>query len=684
MVPDVPAREDPVMSRPDHHVAPAGVSQSDGHPSATDREFAVGRRTFMAGVGAASTGMFTTPAAGSAGNTRTRRETEPPFEAFFDDILPEQLSKHNLAGATVSVVADGAVQLTKGYGYADVDAREPVRAAETMFPVASTSKAVTGTAVMRAVEAGHVALDSDVNEYLDDVTVPATDADPVTLEHLGTHTAGFESTYVGQYARDRENPRPLGDVLADRVPPRVHPPGEVAHYSNYGIALAGHAASTAAGTTFTEYVREAVFDPLGMDRSTFRATPPEGFDDALTTAYDYDEEAEAFEEIDVPYELRRPAGAMATTAVDMANFMLMHLRGGVFDGQRFLSSETVSRMHERRFANHSAVDGLGYMFLERSRGDTRIVRHGGRLRGATSVMALFPDHDIGLFVAYNSTGSPDASEELFDAFVEEYAPPGDPPTVEPDGRPTKADALTGWYRLTRVPASPVKPLFGVAGTLEVRVEDDGTLVTAPSAPGVEPIRWIEIEPLVFQAVGDSPQVSPHDRLAFREADGEITYAFFGSPTGSYRRLAGYEHPPAHLGLFALFLFAFLSAVVGWTGQTLWWRFTANPPPESRQRTARWVAGLTAGLLLSPLVGLLAWLAGGSAGVGYGMPDWLPVVLALPVVGLLGTAVTVGFAGLAWRDGYWGLGSRLHYTLLAGCCVGGVGLLAYWNLLWAPF
>ena len=287
------------------------------------------RRRFLAGTTATGAGLMgvaddRSPADGSSLLSEPR-----PFETFFDDHLPAQLDEHDLAGATVAVVADGEVALTKGYGSADLAVEEPVRADETLFPVASTSKAVTGTGVMRAVEAGHVNLDTDVNEYLDEITIPDTYPEPVTLEHLGTHSAGFESEYIGQYAPSRNDAGPLGEVLAEGAPSRVHPPGEVAHYSTYGIALAGHVASRAAGTgNFSEYVREALFDPLGMERSTFQAKLSKDLADALTTAYDYDEDAGEFREIDAPFSLRRPGGALVTTATDMAQFMRMHLNGG--------------------------------------------------------------------------------------------------------------------------------------------------------------------------------------------------------------------------------------------------------------------------------------------------------------------------------------------------------------------
>lgn len=81
-------------------------------------------------------------------------------------------------------------------------------------------------------------------------------------------------------------------------------------------------------------------------------------------------------------------------------------------------------MQRRQFSNHEAVNGLGFGFYERDRGDLRIVGHDGFTLQFHSLLALFLEHDIGLFVSYNSTpGGAVAREELFDAFIDEFFEP---------------------------------------------------------------------------------------------------------------------------------------------------------------------------------------------------------------------------------------------------------------------
>jgi len=91
---------------------------------------------------------------------------------------------------------------------------------------------------MQLVEQGRLDLDADVNRYLD-FRIPATYRRPVTLADLMAHTAGFEERTIGTGARSKADVPPLGRYLADHVPARIRPPGQVSAYSNYGAALAG-------------------------------------------------------------------------------------------------------------------------------------------------------------------------------------------------------------------------------------------------------------------------------------------------------------------------------------------------------------------------------------------------------------------------------------------------------------
>src|SRR4051812_5067809 len=114
--------------------------------------------------------------------------TAPDVEAFLEGLVPAEMERNDIAGATVAIVKDGQLLFAKGYGYADVAKRTPVSAEGTLFRPGSISKLFTWTAVMQLVEQGKLDLDRDVNQYLD-FKIPATYAEPVTLRHIMTHTS---------------------------------------------------------------------------------------------------------------------------------------------------------------------------------------------------------------------------------------------------------------------------------------------------------------------------------------------------------------------------------------------------------------------------------------------------------------------------------------------------------------
>ena len=213
------------------------MSQSQIATDATagdDQPTTHSRRTVLRGLAATGSAAFALQG-GSGSATAAESTQQGPsngplsdpesFETFLDGVMNAQLEAHNIPGATVAVV-DGDSTFTKGYGVRDVRTDAPVEAADTLFRIGSTSKLFAWTAVMQRVEAGRLDLETDVNDYLDDVTIPGTYDQPITLDHLATHTAGFEERARGTFVLNEADLRPLSTMLQNERPARVRPPGE--------------------------------------------------------------------------------------------------------------------------------------------------------------------------------------------------------------------------------------------------------------------------------------------------------------------------------------------------------------------------------------------------------------------------------------------------------------------------
>ena len=274
------------------------------------------------------------------------------------------------------MVKDGQVLFQKGYGYADVEAKQTVLPDQALFRPGSISKLFTATAVMQLVEQGKLDLDRDVNGYLD-FAIPKTYSDPVTLRQLLTHTAGFEETLKNLFVAHESDIKPLRTYLVNQMPARIFPPGKVPSYSNYGFTLAGYIVERASGEKFERYVDNHILKPLKMNNSTFDQPLPPQLGPQMSKGYlNGAQKPRDFELVQAA-----PAGALSTTAADMTRFMLAFLQDGNVDGVSILKPETVHQMQTRQFELNPMICGLGLTFMEYWLSPVRVIGHGGRAVG---------------------------------------------------------------------------------------------------------------------------------------------------------------------------------------------------------------------------------------------------------------------------------------------------------------
>jgi CubicO group peptidase (beta-lactamase class C family) len=607
--------------------------------------------------------------------------TDPQeLEAFLDAFFAEQMEALHVPGAVFILVKDGETFFTKGYGFADLESQRPVIPDETLFRVGSVSKLFTATAIMQLVEQGRLDLDEDVNNYLDDFQLPDAYPQPVTIANLLTHTGGFDERLTGTGVRSPSELVPLGQYLAAKMPPRVLPPGDQISYSNHGYALAGYLVEEISEMPFDQYIEENILRPLDMNHSSFRQPLPPELASDLAVGYVYTTD---YQVMVVEYLNIAPAGTLCATATDMAHFMIAHLQNGRYEGAHILEEDTAQEMHQRQFTHHPQLAGWAYGFYEHIENGQRAIAHGGDITGFSSLLFLLPEQNLGFFVSLNASvstlsGSPDPREELVSRVLDRYYPMPE----EPVSRQPSADVqrFTGNYRMNRYARTTLEKALPPMSILQWRVtaNDDGTLtLECPPMVAREPTRWAEVESLLFQNVdGDG-------YMAFREDEkGRITHmfmTFFGTPM-ALEKVSWYETDTFQIGLIGFFVLAFLS-VLAWPVGSLIRRLRKRPAEPSRlPLQARYVAGLVSALNLIFVVGLVVRLAQVLSGVFYGTPAYFVALLVIPLLTAILTAGLVVFTVLAWRDDYWSVLGRLHYSLVALAALGFTWFANYWNLL----
>ena len=592
------------------------------------------------------------------------------LETFLDEVVSTALREHDIPGATISVVKDGALVLAKGYGTADLEQRRPVVASETLFRIGSVTKLFTWTAVMQLVEQGRIDLDADVNTYLDAFVIPDTYTEPITMADLLTHTAGFEDRGLGLSVLEDSEHRPLATFLAADMPARIYAPGTVTAYSNYGTTLAGHIVEQVTGTSLEAYVQDEILDPLEMRHTTMRQVLPSSLAADLATSYvNHTGEQEPLrqEYFDVV-----PASGMSATATDMANFMIAHLQDGRFGDAQILQPDTAREMHAQQFTNDPRLSGMTYGFAELQRTDQRLITHRGttNFEQFQSYLVLLPVEDVGLFVSFNGEGGGPARAELVQSFLDHYYP--EPATQRPQpGQSADASRLAGSYASTRTNHTTIEKFVGLIPTgIDVVANADGTLSITGGPIGPSPRVFVELEPGFYREIDGS------EAVAFEEhRDGGVSLFVDSMPIAGFTKQGWWETAPVNLGLLGVTMIVFLFTAVAQPIAWLARRRNSRPSPRI-PRIARGLAWTTSLLFVLFPILLIAGLSDIERGVNDLAQSALGIGLAtsLLAVGLVMTTV------LAWRRTGWGWLTRTHQVVVSIAGVSFIWFLDSWNLL----
>lgn len=604
------------------------------------------------------------------------------LEAFMDGAVNALLSAHHIPGTTVAVVEDGRVILAKGYGYSDIDKRKNVSANQTLFRIGSVSKLFIWTAAMQLAEEGRLDLDADINIYLKDFQVPATYAEPITFKDLMAHTPGFEDLAIGGrlFVKNASDVMPLGLYLKEKMPARVRPPGELTAYSNYGSALAAYIVEQISGMPFDRYVEENILQPLNMNNTTFDQPLPPELALGMSNGYAYSNnafKAEPFEYLQV-----WPAGSMSSTSEDMAKFMIAHLQNGRYGNSRILQEATAEQMHSLLFTNDPKVNGMAYGFWEMNQENPRSIGHGGDTILFHTLLVLIPESNLGLFISANEQSSEPAVYELLQTFMDHYYPMSPLPVPEPvTGFEENASRFSGSYRPTRSAYTNFEKVGALFQEVQVSPGPNSTLTASNPAQGSE--QWVEVEPLVFRPEDGLP--SRDSRVFGRDNQGQIRYLFLKlNPTTAYEKVAWHDEANFNFALLGVCILLFFSTLV-WPIGLILNRYASKPAIHEGgrlARAARWLAGGSSLLNLLFMIGFLSMFLASptEAEFIYAIPPWQNALFA---AALIAAALALGsalFAVLAWKNGYWSIAGRMHYTLVVLALLAFVWWLNNWNLL----
>ncbi|MHC4949026.1 MAG: serine hydrolase [Planctomycetota bacterium] len=362
------------------------------------------------------------------------RSDEPTLQDRLDRLverLEAAREEMHVPGMAIAVVKDDEVVLCRGFGVADLESGAPATD-ETLFAVGSTTKAFTATLVGMLVDEGFMGWDDPVRRHLPAYRIRDAEADErVVVRDLLCHRIGFASMTLLWYGQDITRREVLETALRAEL---LHPFRERFNYSNVSYLAAGLAAAEAAGTDWDTLLAERIFAPLGMTASnTTRAAALA--DSRMATGYLWrDREADHVHQPMRDVAAVAPAGAINSSARDMAQWVRFQLGRGTYEGTSLLSEARHAVTWERHIGIGGGVDyGLGW-FLRDWRGH-RVIEHAGGIDGFTAEVAMIPEESLGFVLLMNRFASPLQEASRGIVFGTMLGPLTDDAPVEEDFEP---------------------------------------------------------------------------------------------------------------------------------------------------------------------------------------------------------------------------------------------------------
>ncbi len=356
-----------------------------------------------------------------------------------------QMAHYKVPGVSIAVINEGKLEWARGFGTRDAALAAPVDV-NTLFQAASLSKPITALVVMRLTEQGRLALDQDVNGYLQSWKVPAAgDWQPrLTLRQLLTHSAGLTVHGFLGYRRGQALPTAVqvlnGESPANSPAVRVDLlPGTWVRYSGGGTVVAQQVLVDVAGKPFPTVAEEALFGPLQLRRSTFAQPLPAQWEPNVALGHTH--KGEPLEGGYHVYPEMAPAG-LWTTPSDLCT-VFMEVQKALRGQSSLLTRRTAEEMLEPLPVTMSRPTALGF-FLEGPEA-TRRFWHNGWNEGYVSKFEMYKQGGQGAVIMTNSDAGHALIEELLNAIAAEYNwPDFDPAAIVGVSRQELA-SLTGTY-----------------------------------------------------------------------------------------------------------------------------------------------------------------------------------------------------------------------------------------------
>ncbi len=318
----------------------------------------------------------------------------------------------NIPGLSIGIVKDGKIVYTKGFGVRDITKKDKVDE-NTVFGIASNTKAFTATALAILVDRGKISWDDKVIDYIPYFRMYNNYVtQEMTIRDLLCHRSGLATFsgdliwYASNYSREEVIRRAkfLTPIYGFR---------ENYGYSNIMFLAAGEIIPAVTEKSYDDFIQKEIFEPLEMTNTNSSISKLTGVNDAVPHNF---VDGKSIKIDFVNWDNIAPAGAINSTAADMCNWMVTNINLGSYGANEIVKNETCWELQtpqlakklslgEKQFFKHLEFKGYGLGWDIMNYRKHKVVNHSGGLDGMISHLAMIPDEKFGFVVLTNSNSS---------------------------------------------------------------------------------------------------------------------------------------------------------------------------------------------------------------------------------------------------------------------------------------
>jgi CubicO group peptidase (beta-lactamase class C family) len=332
----------------------------------------------------------------------------PAHADTIDDLIRSEMAARRIPGLSLAVIRNGTVVKAQGYGYANLEHKVPAKR-ETIYQSGSMGKQFTATAVMQLVEDGKVQLDKPIGSYLPEAP-PAWAK--VTVRHLLNHTAGIWDNYFWGRLNLREDSTDAQLLHAAFSLDLTVEPGFAFGYSNAGYVVLGILISRVSGKPYAEFLRERIFQPLGM--ATARVIDEYEIIPDRAAGYVLVEGRLENQRWVAPSYNRTGDGGLYFSVDDLVKW-----DAGLYS-ETILGKSSLKEMWSPASTGSGAISEYGFgWFLDGIKGHRRM-HHSGGWQGFTARIERYPDDRLTVAVLANLAPPDSRLREITAAVAQVY------------------------------------------------------------------------------------------------------------------------------------------------------------------------------------------------------------------------------------------------------------------------